>query len=148
MRPGPVPFRNPNHARAKKLLQKLRPNDLKRNPGSSKQTHVDYAGGKPSTTVTTRVPGPMAAASAVDSAKTNPQRYKAATNYAQKVGLKLSPVTSGPASTPATKEFGQKKNIGREEKLASSFANRTTTASRKRAVQRLLTQFGIRSNAS
>ena len=74
------------------------------------------------------------------------ERYGATTDYAQRLGLKLSPVTSGEASQPALKEFGQKRDIKRENKLVASLGNRTTTASRKRATQRLLTQFGIRSS--
>ena len=74
------------------------------------------------------------------------ERYGATTDYAKKLGLQLSPVTSGEASQPALKEFGQTRNIKREKKLVASLGNRTTTASRKRATQRLLTQFGIRSS--
>ena len=81
-------------------------------------------------------------------ATTDTERYGAATDYAQKLGLNLSRVTAGPASKPALKEFGQSREAARRKKLQESLARRTTTSSRKHAMQRMMTQYGVRATDS
>jgi hypothetical protein len=86
---------------------------------------------------------------AITRAKSDTERYAAMNRYGKKLGFQFSSGQTADRSVPASTakvpnlEEGKERSMKRRQELIRSLANRTTTASRARALQRMYTQFGV-----